>query len=172
MLPQLDEYLLCRILGVGCVPAPPARQAPDKAAEALSELIAPAEQAGVTLGVESSLNADQLGYLLDSLTSSPNVKVYYDTANALARKLDPVTFIRDLGPDRIAQVHFKDVRVVSGQPPDFDIPLGEGDVDFRAVVQSLRAVGYDGWIVIEAGGGGPVAAAEKNIAFTRKVLNK
>ncbi|MGC9453505.1 MAG: sugar phosphate isomerase/epimerase family protein [Phycisphaerae bacterium] len=143
----------------------------DRAAEALNELVEPAEQAGVTLGVESSLNADQLEYLLDALTGSPNVKVYYDTANALARKLDPVTFIRDLGPGRLAQVHFKDVRVVSGQPPNYDIPLGEGDVDFDGVMQSLRAVGYDGWIVIEAGGGeDPVESAKRNIAFTRELL--
>lgn len=143
----------------------------DKAAEALNELVEPAEQTGVTLGVESSLNADQLEYLLDALTGSPNVKVYYDTANAFARKLDPVTFIRDLGPGRIAQVHFKDVRVTSGQPPEFDIPLGNGDVDFRGVMQALRAVEYDGWVVIEAGGGDdPLEAAKTNIAFARELL--
>ncbi len=142
----------------------------DKAAEALNELIEPAEQAGVTLGIESMLNADQIEYLLDALSGSPNVKVYYDTGNAYARKLDPVTFIRDLGPGRIAQVHFKDVRLVSGQPPDYDIPLGEGDVDFRGVVQALRAVGYDGWAVIETGGEDPVETAKKNVAFLRGLL--
>jgi inosose dehydratase len=142
-----------------------------KVANVLNEVVEPAEQAGVTLGVESTLNADRIEYLLDALSGSPNVGVYCDPGNAIARKLDPVTFIRDLGPGRIAQVHFKDVRMVSGEPPDFDVPLGEGEVDFRGVVQALRAVDYDGWVIIEAGGGDdPVDAARRNLGFTRDML--
>ena len=139
-----------------------------KAGEELAELVEPAEQAGIVLAIESQLNVSQQRFLLDHLGRTPNVKIYVDTGNDLARKRDPATGIRDLGGGDIAQVHFKDVRMVEGQPPDFNVALGEGDVDFRAVAQALRAVGYDGWCVLEAPGGkDPLATAKQNFAFAR-----
>lgn len=143
----------------------------DRAAQALADLVEGAEEAGVVLGIESTLNFDQQQFLLDFLGNSPFAKVCYDTGDALARKLDVPTGIRDLGSERIAQVHLKDVRIAEGQPPDFCAALGEGSVDFRAVAQALRAVGYDGWVVIETPPtDDPPVAARRNIEFARHLL--
>ena len=81
------------------------------------------------------------------------------------------TAIRDLGREAIGQIHFRDVRISEGQPPDYNLALGEGNVDFRAVVQALRAIGYDGWIILETPpGADPLASASANLAFARDAL--
>ena len=143
----------------------------DRAAAALADLVEGAEDAGVVLGIESSLNFDQQQFLLDYLGKSPFAKVCYDTGQALARKLDVPTGIRDLGAERIAQVHIKDVRIAEAQPPDFTVALGEGSVDFPAVAQALKAVGFDGWTVLETPPtDDPAAAARENIDFVKQLL--
>lgn len=143
----------------------------DHAAEALAELVDGAEEVSVVLGVETTLNFDQQQFLLDHLGNSPFAKVCYDVGNALARKLDPPTGIRDLGAEHIAQVHLKDVRIVEAQPPDFAVALGAGNVDFRAVAQALRAVGFYGWVILETPPtSDPLATARKNLDFARHAL--
>jgi sugar phosphate isomerase/epimerase len=143
----------------------------NNAAEALAQLAEPAEQAGVILGVESTLNVHQQLFLLGQTGHSPNVRIYFDTGNSLARKYDVATQIRDLGLGTICQVHFKDVRIAEGAHPAHDVALGTGSVDFRAVVGALRACRYDGWIVLETPpGADPLAATRANIAFAREAL--
>ena len=142
-----------------------------RAADAVGRVVDDAEAAGVVLGLETNLNFDRQRYLLECLGLPPCVKIYHDTGNALGRKLDLPSGIRDLGPETVAGVHFKDVRVREGSPPDCDLRLGEGDVDFRAVVQALSAVGYDGWIVLETPpGADPLASARANLQFSRSLL--
>ena len=137
-----------------------------RAADALLELIDDAAKAGVVLALASTLNFDQQQFLLDHLGNTGDAKICLDTGAALARKLDVPTGIRDLGGEAIAQVHLKDVRIADGQPPDFDVALGEGDVDFRAAIQALYRVGYDGWCIIDTPPKDePVAAAMKNLQF-------
>lgn len=144
----------------------------NRAAEALSPLVEDAEAAGVVLGLESTLNVSQNQFLLGSLGNSDFVKVYYDVGNMLARKLDPPTGIRELGSD-IVQVHFKDVKITPTAPPDYNVPLGGGNVDFGACCQALKAVKYDGWIILETPpGDDPVASAKANLAFLRNVMRE
>ena len=120
-----------------------------RAADALLELVDQAEEVGVVLAVESGLAFHQQQFLLDRLGNTGFVRISCNPAVAVARKLDMPTGIRQLGAPAIAQVRLKDVRLVEGGLPDFDVPLGEGDVDFRAVAQALRAVAYDGWAIAE-----------------------
>jgi sugar phosphate isomerase/epimerase len=142
----------------------------NRAAEALTRLVEPAEEAGVILGVESTLNFDQQLFLLDHLGHTANVRVCFDTGDALAHKFDAATGIRDLG-ERIVQVHLKDVRIVEGAPPDFDLALGEGNVDFRAVAQALAAIRFDGWVILETPpGSDSLASATGNLKYAREVL--
>jgi sugar phosphate isomerase/epimerase len=143
----------------------------NRAAETLAEVVEGAEEASVVLGVESTLNFDQQQFLLDFMGNSPFAKICYDVGDALARKLDPPSGIRDLGGERIAEVHFKDVRITEGQPPDFRVELGDGSVDFRAVAQALHAVGYQRWVVLEPPPiGDPLTAARKNLEFAQQIL--
>ena len=98
-----------------------------------------AEKAGVILGIESWLNADDHLRMLDAI-GSPAIQVYYDVANMEARGYDIYAEIRKLGKDRICQIHAKE----NGHL------LGQGKVDFVRVKESLDDIGWSGWLVIEA----------------------
>lgn len=132
--------------------------------EALVELAPRAEDAGVILGFESYLSADAHLKILD-VVQSPALKVYYDVKNATDAGHDPIREIRQLGPELICQVHFKDW-------PYLDEPSGK--VDWPAVAESLLDVGYSGWLVIESGcpSKDVVADAKRNLAHLRKLFVK
>ena len=144
-----------------------------RAADALLDVVDHAEEAGVVIAVDSTLPFHQQQFLLSHVGNTGDVKVCCNTGVALSRKLDVATGIRQLPPQAIAQARFKDVRITEGAPPDFDVPLGEGDVDFRAVVQALRAVGFDGWVVVEPAAANAedlLPAAQQAVNFARSVL--
>jgi L-ribulose-5-phosphate 3-epimerase len=98
-----------------------------------------AERAGVVLGIESWLNADQHLRILDAV-GSPAVQVYYDVANMEQRGYDIYKEIRQLGRDRICEIHAKENGFL----------LGQGKVDFVRVKKTLDEIGWSGWLVIES----------------------
>jgi inosose dehydratase len=65
-----------------------------------------------------------------------------DTAHLEAAGGDSAALIRALG-DRIPYVHLKDYR------DGAFLPLGQGDLDFERILDSLDTIGYDGWITVE-----------------------
>jgi sugar phosphate isomerase/epimerase len=117
-----------------------------------------AEQAGVVLGVESTLSAADNCRVVDTV-ASPAVGIYWDMANGMAVGYDPVADVRAMG-QRIVQVHGKEFAHDGGavgtrEQPRFDrlnaVPLGQGDVPVAAIMQTLREVGYSGHVVLETG---------------------
>jgi sugar phosphate isomerase/epimerase len=138
----------------------------DRVVEEVGALAGDAEDAGVTLGLENTLSAEENRELLAAI-GSPAVEIYYDVSNATWWGHDPVEEIRRFGGD-IAQIHFKD-----GDDGHSDAPLGAGHVDYEGVRDSLRAVGYDGWVVLESVvDDDPEADAAKNLAFARDLMNE
>lgn len=98
---------------------------------------------------------------VDRVLAGSRVSLCLDTGHLLIGGADPVALAREHG-DRINHVHAKDVRLdLARRVQDGDLGytdavragiytrLGEGDVDFAAIVASLRAAGYDGWYVLE-----------------------
>lgn len=90
-----------------------------------------------------------------------SVALCLDTGHLLIGGTDPVELVRGHA-DRVHHVHAKDVRldiarrVQSGELGYTDAVragiytrLGEGDVDFAAIVAGLTAAGFDGWYVLE-----------------------
>jgi L-ribulose-5-phosphate 3-epimerase len=78
---------------------------------------------------------------------SPWVGINYDPANVIYyRGARPETDILKLAP-HVIHVHLKDQR--GGQGVDDFPPLGEGEVDFRAIVDALNEVGYRGPYSVE-----------------------
>ena len=78
--------------------------------------------------------------------ASPYVGSYLDVGNTLANGY-PEHWIRALG-NRIKKVHFKDYRVTAGGLHGF-VDLLAGDVNYPAVMEALREIGYDGWVSAE-----------------------
>ena len=110
----------------------------DEVVKRLKKLSQKAEDAGVTIGIESWLHADTLIGMLVQI-DSPNVKVYYDTGNMHKAGEDIYAAIPKLGRQRICQFHAKDYQDL----------YGKGNIDFPRVRKAIDAIGYQGWIVIE-----------------------
>ena len=109
-----------------------------------------ARESGVILAVENTWNKFLLSPLefarfIDEI-DSPSVAAYFDVGNALRTGV-PEDWIRILGR-RIKRVHVKDFRNSVGNINGF-VNLLEGDVDWPAVIRSLRTVGYDSWLTAE-----------------------
>ncbi|HUW83706.1 MAG TPA: sugar phosphate isomerase/epimerase family protein [Phycisphaerae bacterium] len=113
-----------------------------------------AEARGVAIGIENVLNRFLLSpvetrELIDRV-NSPYVGVYFDTGNVM-----PFGYPRDwidTLAGRILRVHVKDYRLGDGDRQGGSCPLGEGDVDWPAVVTALARVGYDGPLTYEGPG--------------------
>jgi sugar phosphate isomerase/epimerase len=96
-----------------------------------------AEKAGVTLGIESWLSAEQHLDIIERI-GSPAVKVYYDVANSHKAGYDIYSEIRQLGK-LICEFHLK----------DYDGLYGKGSIDFVRVREAIDDIGYRGWLVME-----------------------
>jgi sugar phosphate isomerase/epimerase len=109
-----------------------------------------AARQGVTLAFETGQEtAALLRQTLDEL-AAPNLKVNFDPANMLLYNMgDPISAVEILGPD-IRSVHVKDARrpMTPGQWGQ-EVPLGQGEVNIRKFVQTLKSVGYTGPLVVE-----------------------
>jgi len=90
-----------------------------------------------------------------------SIALCLDTGHLLIGGTDPAELTRQ-APHRIAHTHVKDVdlglarQVQSGRRTYTEAvregiyrPVGQGDVDFAAIVGYLRAEGYPGWYVLE-----------------------
>lgn len=127
----------------------------------LREVAPRAEKAGVVLGIESWLSADDHLRIINAV-GSPAVRVYYDVCNSNDRGYDIYKEIRQLG-SHICEVHAKENGAL----------LGKGKVDFNKVREALDEIGYKGWVQIEGAvpdGAQMVPSYKLNAAFLRKVL--
>ena len=135
----------------------------DRVADILEEMAPAAEKASVTLGVENTLSAEDNARILGRAKSKA-VGVYYDVGNSTNGGFDVVKEIRWLGKDRICQFHFKD-------NPHY---LGEGKVNFPAVVEAIAGIGYKGWVHLETDSPSKNIEADlaRNLKFVRDLLAK
>jgi len=135
----------------------------DRVADILKEMAPAAEKAGVTLGVENTLSAEDNARILDRAKSKA-VGIYYDVGNSTNGGFDVVKEIRWLGKDRICQFHFKD-------NPHY---LGEGKVNFPAAVEAIAGIGYKGWVHLETDSPSKNIEADlaRNLKFVHDLLAK
>jgi hexulose-6-phosphate isomerase len=119
-----------------------------------------AEDKGVNLGLETSLNAPSLGQVIESI-GSDYVGAYFDTGNAASLGFDVLQEIEELGK-LIVQVHVKDTPFGS---------LGEGKIDFVKVFDALRKVMFDGYLMLETpSSDDSVKAASINLDFIKHTV--
>ncbi len=137
--------------------------------DALMELRHEAEARAVTIGIENVWNRFLLSpieaaELIDRI-NSPYVQFYFDTGNVLAFGY-PEDWVATLG-GRIACVHAKDYDVSKAGWDGF-CEIGEGSVNWTAVVAGLREGGFDGALTYEGTGeAGMVCRRLKNIIAGR-----
>jgi L-ribulose-5-phosphate 3-epimerase len=109
----------------------------DEVVRRLKAVAPKAEKAGIILGIESWLSAEQHLDILKRVGSKA-VQVYYDVCNSNDRGYDIYQEIRTLGK-RICELHAKENGSL----------LGQGKVDFLKVRAALDDIGYRGWVQIE-----------------------
>lgn len=123
-----------------------------------------AERAGVQLGIESYLTAEEHIDIIDRVGSSA-IKVYYDARNAADAGNDIFKEIALLGKKHICELHIK----------ENGVRLGNGTIDWPRVRQTLADTGYegDGWMQIEGAKtkeDDTVAAYQQNLAYVKRNL--
>ncbi len=137
VMPKLNQkVVLLAFFSNGDLKGKPDMQ--EAAIARLKKAASKAEEAGVVLGVESYLNADEHMRILDAV-DSPAVKVYYDVANMNKMGYDIYKEIRQLGRDRICQIHCKENGYL----------LGKGLIDFQKVKEAVDDIGWQGWLIVE-----------------------
>jgi sugar phosphate isomerase/epimerase len=152
------DVLLLPFFGKWAIQSPSER---DAVGDAVRDLAPEAEKAGVILGLEDTISAEDNVRIMDRARSR-NVLVYYDVGNSTNNGFDPVKEIRWLGKDRICQIHLKD-------NPAY---LGEGKINFTEVVKAIRDIGFAGYANLETDthpGSTVEADMRKNLEFIRKV---
>jgi sugar phosphate isomerase/epimerase len=134
----------------------------DYTADALRDLGPEAEKAGVILGLENTISAEDNVRIMDR-SRSKAVLVYYDVGNSTARGFDVVKEIRWLGKSRICQMHLKD-------NPHY---LGEGKIEFGPIMQAIRDIGFTGYANLETDAKSPASLEDdqrRNLQFIRKLI--
>ncbi|HXW90821.1 MAG TPA: sugar phosphate isomerase/epimerase [Terriglobales bacterium] len=132
--------------------------------ELLTAAIPLAEESGVELHLESSLNPSEVARLLDLLPHGV-LKIAYDSGNSASLGFTPAEEFSAYG-ERIGSVHIKD-RMLHGAT----VPLGTGNADFKTLFVELERVNYRGDFTLEVARGTPgdeTAWARKNLAFLRE----
>jgi L-ribulose-5-phosphate 3-epimerase len=133
----------------------------DHTVEALRELAPEAVKAGVILGLENTISAQDNARILDRVASK-NVLVYYDVGNSTKAGFDPVKEIRWLGKKRICQIHLKD-------NPHY---LGEGTIQFAPILHAILDIGFSGYANLETDVHPATLEADmrRNLLYVRKLL--
>jgi len=133
----------------------------DRVGDLLREAAPAAEKAGVILGLEDTISARDNVRIMER-AKSPAVLTYYDVGNSTKNGFDVVEEIRWLGAPRICEVHLKD-------NPHF---LGQGTIDFPAVVTALADIGFAQWAELETEC--PTGSVENdmktNLAYVRRLM--
>jgi len=152
------RVMLLPFFGKGALTA---REEMDYVGDALRELGPEAVRAGVLLALEDTISAEDNVRIMER-SRSRAVKTYYDVGNSTRAGFDPVKEIRWLGRDRIAQMHLKD-------NPGY---LGEGKIDFPAVMKAIADIRFDGFANLETDAPSKSVEADmsRNLAYIRKLM--
>ncbi|MBV8436252.1 MAG: sugar phosphate isomerase/epimerase [Silvibacterium sp.] len=135
----------------------------DFVGDALRELGPEAEKAGIILGLEDTISAENNVRIMER-SRSKNVLVYYDVGNSTKAGFDVVKEIRWLGKDRICQFHFKD-------NPHY---LGEGDIQFAPIIHAICDIGFSGYANLETDAHPDTLEADmrRNLLYIRQIIEQ
>lgn len=154
------KIMLLPFFGKGALTA---REEMNYVGDVLRELAPAAEQAGVILGLEDTISAEDNVRIMDR-AGSKAVLVYYDIGNSTINGFNVSREIDWLGKKRICQFHFKD-------NPGY---LGEGKIDFPKVAQTISQIGWEGYANLETESPSRSVEADmrKNLSYVRRVIQE
>ena len=186
---DLADRFGCRIVTshIGTVP-PDECRAKDAMRDALNRISLYGGRIGARFAIETGPEPGHiLGELLDSLDGG-GIGVNFDPANLVMCSDDrPEEALRWLGK-YVVHTHAKDGIMIPKRMEDpafgdamraemrqmlergriwYEMPLGEGDVDFDVYLPALAETGFDGWLTIEREVG---ASPERDIALAADFL--
>ncbi len=144
----------------------------ERSSASLREVLPEASRLGVKIAIENVWNH----FLMSPLEAaryvdqfdSPQIGFYFDVGNILAFGW-PAQWIDILGK-RIFRIHIKDYSLslaqTQGPSAGFQVPLGEGENDWPAIMAALRQHYDADWLTIEqAGGDTPAGLVQLNQAL-------
>lgn len=132
-------------------------------ADIIKQHAATAQAAGVVLGLENTISAEDNAWILDRIGSNA-VKVYYDIGNSTNNGFDTPKEIRWLGGKRICQMHIKDRGY-----------LGEsGKIDVVENLRAIRDAEFHGWLNFETSAPSKDKEADlkRNYDYLKKAMEK
>jgi L-ribulose-5-phosphate 3-epimerase len=166
----VDGIRLTKALGVKVMLLPffgkgalETQQEKEYVADALRDIAPQAEKAGVILGLENTISAEDNVRIMERAHSKA-VLVYYDIGNSSRNGFDVIREIDWLGKKRICQMHFKD-------NPNY---LGEGKIDMASVLRAVSRIGYEGFANLETDSPSKSVEADmkRNLAYVRKMIEE
>ncbi|NLJ39328.1 MAG: sugar phosphate isomerase/epimerase, partial [Candidatus Atribacteria bacterium] len=98
---------------------------------------------------------------------SNQVKLVLDSSHAFYGGENIVDVVQLFGKD-LVHVHFEDCLI--GAPESRTVP-GKGDVDLISFYQSLKEIGYDGYLTVELWGSQPERYAREALENTKKIIS-
>jgi sugar phosphate isomerase/epimerase len=160
-------FEFCKAMGTGTIVAEPPAEAFDRI-EKLAEDFA----VNVTIHnhpespKQKYWNADHV--LAVCKGRGKRIGACCDTGHWVRSGLDPVECLKQL-EGRILSIHLKDA-AEKGKRGSRDVPLGEGQANYAAVLQELKRQGYKGPMVVEYEHQSPALQEEvaKCVAFVEK----
>ncbi|MCF0040526.1 sugar phosphate isomerase/epimerase family protein [Dyadobacter fanqingshengii] len=108
--------------------------------ERLKRIAPMAEKAGVVIGIETALSAEDEVKLLNEVGSKA-IQIYFNFSNALEAGRDVSEELQILGKNRICQIHCTDKDGVWLEK--------NTRLDMKKVKATLDKMGWKGWLVIE-----------------------
>jgi L-ribulose-5-phosphate 3-epimerase len=116
--------------------------------ESMSVLGGYGDRVGVTLALETGLEAGaELRTFLDRFDTG-SLAVNFDPANLLMNGYDPYESLREL-QGKIVHMHAKDARRSGASRTVQEVPLGHGDIDWMKYLGVVDEVEYRGWLTVE-----------------------
>ena len=143
---------------------PPKDKMLDKTIEILKQFADIAEDAQITVGLETKMSAETLRVILDKI-GSQNIKVYYDAGNAHFMGYNIFDEVKLLGMNDICEIHLKESYTT----------IGAGKIDYKNFLELLIAEGYKDWLIIEVSKNrflGLEGSMKKNVSYLKGLMRQ
>jgi len=139
------------------------QQAKDYVGDVLADIAPQAEKAGIILGLEDTISAEDNVRIVER-TRSKAVLTYYDIGNSTGNGFNVTREIEWLGKKRICQLHFKD-------NPGY---LGDGKINLADVMRAVSRIGFEGFANLETDSPSKVVESDmkRNLTYVRRVIDE